>query len=143
MNILFKTTRNSGFSNDKTKKFFSFDVPLELNEKWMMGGTCLEVYNTVHNITLINSKLQIILTVQQLKEFGIDTELAPNKEQLYERSDDKCVEQINQLITNTYSGKKKLTGKKFNDIEKVIVNIPPFEIENDSIEITTRSLQIS
>ena len=35
------------FKMTKQKECFSFDVPLQLNEKWMMGVTKLEVYNTV------------------------------------------------------------------------------------------------
>ena len=47
---------------------FSFDVSLLLSEKWMMGVTSLEVYNTVYNITEKNNKLEIRLTKQQLEE---------------------------------------------------------------------------
>ena len=36
---------------NKQKESSSFDIPLELPEKWMIGGTSLEVYNTVYNIT--------------------------------------------------------------------------------------------
>ena len=44
----------------KQKESFSFDVPLQLIEKWMMGVTSLEVYNTVYNTTDSNNKLQIL-----------------------------------------------------------------------------------
>ena len=62
----------------KQKESFSFDVPLELPEKWMMGVTSLEVYNTVYNITEKNNKLESHLTKQQLEEHKVDTELVPN-----------------------------------------------------------------
>ena len=39
------------FKMTKQKESFSFDVPLELKEQWMMGVTNLEVYNTVYSIT--------------------------------------------------------------------------------------------
>ena len=39
------------FKMTKQKESFSFDVSLLLPEKWMMGVTSLEVYNTVYNIT--------------------------------------------------------------------------------------------
>ena len=66
------------FKMPKQKESFSFDVPLELPEKWMMGVTSLEVYNTVFNITEKNNKLDILKTKQQLEEHRVDTELVPN-----------------------------------------------------------------
>ena len=65
------------FKMTKQKESFSFDVSLLLPEKWMMGVTSLEVYNTVYNITEKNNKLQILLTKQQLEEHRVDTELVP------------------------------------------------------------------
>ena len=62
----------------KQKQSFSFDVPLELPEKWMMGVTSLEVYNTVYDITEKNNKLEILLTKQPLEKHRVDTELVPN-----------------------------------------------------------------
>ena len=67
------------FKMTKQKESFSFDVPLLLPEKWMMGVTSLEVYNTVYNITEKNIKLEILLTKQQLDEHRVDTELVPKK----------------------------------------------------------------
>ena len=71
------------FKMTKQKESFSFDVPLLLPEKWMMGVTSLEVYNTVYNITEKNNKLQIILNDQQLKELKLDSGLIPFVEDLY------------------------------------------------------------
>ena len=95
------------FKMTKQKESFSFDVPLLLPEKWMMGVTSLEVYTTVYNITEKKNKLEILLTKQQLEEHRIDTELVPNIHLLYETSDDKFIEKTNTLITNSYSKKKK------------------------------------
>ena len=50
------------FKMTKQKESFSLDVPLELREKWMIGVTSLEVYNTVDNITENNNKLEILVT---------------------------------------------------------------------------------
>ena len=61
------------FKMTKEKESFSFDVPLILNENWMMGVTSLEVYNTVYNITNSNNKLEFILNEQQLEGLDIDT----------------------------------------------------------------------
>ena len=66
------------FKTTKQKESFSFDVPLTLNEKWMMGVTSLEVYNTVYNITNSNNKLQIILNDRQLDALEFDTGVVPN-----------------------------------------------------------------
>ena len=75
----------------KRKESFSFDVPLHLNETWMMGVTSLEVFNTVYNVTEKNNKLDFLLTKQQLEEHRIDIELVPNLKNLYETSDDKFI----------------------------------------------------
>ena len=133
------------FKMTKQKESFSFDVPLILNEKWMMGVTSLEVYNTVYNITEKNNKLEILLTKQQLEEHRVDTEIVPKIKDLYETSDDKFIEKTNTLITNSYTKKKKkLTRKDFNQLKELIevfnypdqqIHIPDFEIEHDSFGI--------
>ena len=71
------------FKMTKEKESFSFDVPLQLNEKWMMGVTSLEVCNTVNNITNSNNKLEIVLNDQQLKERNLDSDLLVFVEDLY------------------------------------------------------------
>ena len=133
------------FKMNKQKESFSFDVSLLLPEKWMMGVTSLEVYNTVYNITEKNNKLEILLTKQQLEEHRVDTELVPKIKDLYETSDDKFIEKTNTLITNSYTKKKnKLTRKDFNQLKELIevfnypdqqIHIPDFEIEHDSFGI--------
>ena len=133
------------FIMTKQKESFSFDVSLLLPEKWMMGVTSLEVYNTVYNITEKNNKLEILLTEQQLEEHRVDTELVPKIKDLYETSDDKFIEKTNTLITNSYTKKKKkLTRKDFNQLKDLIevfnypdqqIHIPDFEIEHDSFGI--------
>ena len=62
----------------KQKDFFSFDVPLQLNEKWMLGVTSLEVYETVYNITEKKNKLQYLLKYEQLDALEFDTGVVPN-----------------------------------------------------------------
>ena len=52
---------------NKQKESFSFDVPLELPEQWMMGVTSLEVYNTVYNITEKNNKFKLLYTEKNVK----------------------------------------------------------------------------
>ena len=133
------------FKMTKQKESFSFDVPLELPEKWLMGVTSLEVYNTVYNITEKNNKLEILLTKQQLEEHKVDTELVPSIKNLNETSDDKFIEKINTLITNNFSKKKKkLTRNDYNQLKKLIavfnypneqIPIPDFENEHDSFGI--------
>ena len=132
------------FKMTKQKESFSFDVPLQLNEKWMMGVTSLEVYNTVCNITEKNNKLEVLLTKQQLEEHNVDTELVPIIESLCETSDSKFIEKTNNFITISYSKKKKLTRKDFNQLKELIevfncpkqqIHIPDFEIEHDSFGI--------
>ena len=68
---------------NKQKESFSFDIPLELPEKWMMGVTRLEVYNTVYNITEKNNKLKVLLKDEQLESLNVDTQSIENREYLY------------------------------------------------------------
>ena len=112
----------------------------------MMGVTSLEVYKTVYNTSPVNSKLGILLKEQQLKSYNIDTQLAMNVECLYKTSDKDFVEKANKFATDRYSKNKKLTGKDFDQLKKVveafnqqptnkdrqnsITNIAYFEIEN-------------
>ena len=75
------------FEMTKQKESFSFDVPLNLEEKWMMGVTSLEVYNSVYNITEKNNKLQILLKYKQLDALELDTGVVPKIKDLYESYD--------------------------------------------------------
>ena len=72
-NTLSKPQETLEFKMNKQKESFSFDIPLELPEQWMMGVTSLEVYNTVYNITEKNNKLKILLRKDQLDSLGLDT----------------------------------------------------------------------
>ena len=125
------------FKMNKQKKSFSFDVPLELPEKWMMGVTSLEVYNTVNNITNSNIKLEIVLNDQQLKEFNLDCELLVFVGDLYKSyfvkpyKYNEFIEKINKLITNSYSKKKKLTRVDFTYLTKIIES--PNQIYNERL----------
>ena len=74
-NTLSKPQETLDFKMNKQKESFSFDIPLELPEQWMMGVTSLEVYNTVYNISEKNNKLKILLRKDQLDVLGLDTEL--------------------------------------------------------------------
>ena len=113
------------FKLKKQKESFSFDIPLELPEKWMMGVTSLEVYNTVYNITEKNTKLKILLRKDQIDVLGLDTELIKKVEYLYETSDNKGIsniEKINKLIVDNYTNKKKrgLTQEDFDTLTEII-----------------------
>ena len=65
------------FKMNKQKESFSFDIPLELPEQWMMGVTSLEVYNTVYNITEKNNKIKLFETEEMLKQYKFATEFIP------------------------------------------------------------------
>ena len=117
------------FKMTKQKESFSFDVPLELPEKWMMGVTSLEVYNTAYNITNSNNKLEIVLNDQQLKELNLDSELLVFVEDLYKSyfvkpyKYSEIIEKVNKLITNSYSKKKKLNRVDFTYLTKIIESL--------------------
>ena len=106
------------FKMNKQKESFSFDIPLDLPEQWMMGVTSLEVYNTAYNITEKNNKFKILLKDEQLKSLNVDTQLVMNVEYLYKISD---VKKINTIMVDSYSKKKKLTRKDFDKLKKIII----------------------
>ena len=115
-----KPKKTLEFKMTKQKESFSFDVPLELPEKWMMGETRLEVYNTVYNITEKNNKLQILLKYEQLDALEFDTGVVPNIKKLYETynlENNKLyyefIEKANKFLTTSYKKKKKLRKKRF------------------------------
>ena len=87
-NTLSKPQETLEFKMNKQKESFSFDIPLELPEQWMMGVTSLEVYNTVYNITEKNNKFKLLYTEKMLKENDVDTQLVTNVEYLYTTSGD-------------------------------------------------------
>ena len=127
---------------NKQKESFSFDIPLELPEKWMMGVTSLEVYNTVYNITETNNKLKILLRKNQLDSLGLDTEIVKKVECLYKTSDNKGIsniEKINKLIVDNYVKKKKraLTKEDFITLTELInlVNLENTKNNRESLNI--------
>ena len=77
-----KPQETQEFKINEQKESLSFDVLLQLEEKWMMGVTSLEVCNTVCNISTCNNKLEFVLTDQPLKELGIEIQLTMNFETL-------------------------------------------------------------
>ena len=119
-NTLSKPQETLEFKMNKQKESFSFDIPLELPEKWMMGVTSLEVYNTVNNITEKNNKLKLIYTEQQLEEYKFATEFIPKMKNLYETSN---IEEIKKL-TNDVKFKKVVFPKNYyDDLNKIIDQI--------------------
>ena len=68
---------------NKQKGEFALDIPLVFEDSSLKGVTILQVYSTVYNISPKNNKLKIYLSVNQLKEFGVDLELATEIENVY------------------------------------------------------------
>ena len=148
-NTLSKPQETLEFKTNKQKESFSFNIPLELPDQWMMGVTSLEVYITVYNITEMNNKFKILLKDEQLKSLNVDTQLVMNVEYLYRISDMQStsgIEKINNFIVDSYSKNKKLIKKDFDQLKKIIIQnnqnikdktiiIPEFGIENDFVEI--------
>ena len=83
-NTLSKPPETPEFKMTKQKEYFSFDVPLEVPEKWMMGVLSLEVYNTVYNNTEKNIKFILPYTEQMLIKYEVDNEFVPKIKKLYE-----------------------------------------------------------
>ena len=70
-NTYSKPQKTLEFKMTKQKEFFSFDVPLNLEEKSMMGVTSLEVYNTVYNFTEKNNKYKIFSIMNNSMNFSL------------------------------------------------------------------------
>ena len=141
-NTLSKPQETLEFKMNKQKESFSFDIPLELSEQWMMGVTSLEVYNTVYNITEKNNKLKILLRKDQLDSIGLDTEIVKKVEYLYKTSDNKGIsniEKINKLIVDNYKKKNKrgLTKEDFDTLTELInlVNLENTKNNKGSLNI--------
>ena len=124
-NTLSKPQETLEFKMNKQKESFSFDVPLELPEQWMMGVTSLEVYNSVYNITNKNNSFQIQLTDEQLN--GIDTKLVMNIEYLHRTKQSNFVKTVYNLMDTSFKNKKKLLK---NDLDKIKYIINQHESEN-------------
>ena len=123
------------FKMNKQKESFSFDIPLELPEQWMMGVTSLEVYNTVYNITEKNNKIKLFKTDKKLKEYKVATELMSKIKKLYETSGNKGIpniEEIEKLINDDNFKKVTLSENYYDDLNKIIDQI------NQNIEDKTK-----
>ena len=124
------------FKMNKQKESFSFDVPLQLPEQWMMGVTSLEVYNSVYNITNKNNSFQIQLTDEQLN--GIDTKLVMNIEYLHRTKQSNFVKTVYNLMDTSFKNKKKLLK---NDLDKIKYIISQYKNEEWlNIDENTKSL---
>ena len=113
------------FKMNKQKESFSFDIPLELPEKWMMRVTCLEVYNTVYNITEKNNKIKFFETEKMLKEYKFATDFIPKIKNLYETSDKGIsdIEEIKKLINDVKIKKVVFPNNYYDDLNKIIDQI--------------------
>ena len=135
-NTLSKPQETLEFKMNKQKESFSFDVPLELPEQWMMGVTSLEVYNSVYNITNKNNSFQIQLTDEQLN--GIDTKLVMNIEYLHRTKQSNFVKTVYNLMDTSFKNKKKLLK---NDLDKIKYIISQYKNEEWlNIDENTKSL---
>ena len=132
-NTLSKPQETLEFKMNKQKESFSFDIPLDLPEQWMMGVTSLEVYNTIYNITEKNNKIKLFTTEQNLKEYKFATEFIPKIKNLYETSD---IEEIKKLINDVKYKKVVFPNNYYNDLNKIIIQI------NKNIEDKTNFLDL-
>ena len=138
-NTLSKPQETLEFKMNKQKESFSFDIPLDLPEQWMMGVTSLEVYNTVYNITEKNNKLKLFTTEQNLKEYKVATEFMSKIKKLYETSGNKGIsniEEIKKLINDVKFKKVVFPENYYNELEKIIGQI------NKNIEDKTNILDL-
>ena len=117
-NTLSKPQETLEFKMNKQKESFSFDIPQDLPEQWMMGVTSLEVYNTVYNITEKNNKL--FTTEQNLKEYKFATEFIPKIKNLYKTSN---IEEIKKLINDVKIKKVVFPENYYDDLNKIIDQI--------------------
>ena len=119
-NTLSKPQETLEFKMNKQKESFSFDIPLDLPEQWMMGVTSLEVINTIYNITEKNNKIKFFETEKMLKEYKFATELIPKIKHLYETSK---IEEIKKLINDVKFKKVVFPKNYYDDLNKIIDQI--------------------
>ena len=115
-----KPQKTLEFKMNEQKESFSFDIPLDLPEKWMMGVTSLEVYNTIYNITEKNNKIKFFKTEEMLKEYKFATEFIPKIKHLYETSD---IKEIKKLINDVKIKKVVFPNNYYDDLNKIIDQI--------------------
>ena len=128
------------FKMNKQKESFSFDIPLELPEQWMMGVTSLEVQNTVYNITEKNNEIQLFKTDKMLKEYKVATEFMSKIKKLYETSGNKGIsniEEIKKLINDDNFKEVTLSENYYDELERIIGQI------NKNIEDKTNILDLN
>ena len=65
----------------------AFEVPLILEQDWMMGVKSLEVKDSVYYKTPTNNKIKLPLKTQQLGKLEVDTQFVKSIEYLYKVSD--------------------------------------------------------
>ena len=119
-NTLSKPPETLEFKMNKQKESFSFDIPLDLPEKWMMGVTSLEVYNTIYNITEKNNKIKFFETEEMLKEYKFANEFIPKIKHLYETSK---IEEIKNLMNDVKFKKVIFPNNYYDDLNKIIDQI--------------------
>ena len=136
-NTLSKPQETLEFKMNKQKESFSFDIPLDLPEQWMMGVTSLEVYNTVYNITEKNNKIKLFKTDKMLKEYKVATEFMSKIKKLYETSGNKGIsniEEMKKLINDDNFKEVTLSQNYCDDLKKIINQI------NQNIEHKTNNI---
>ena len=133
-NTLSKPQETLEFKMNKQKESFSFDIPLDLPEQWMMGVTSLEVYNTIYNITEKNNKIKLFTTEQNLKEYKFAIEFISKIKNLYETSD---IEEIKKLINDVKFKMVIFPENYYDELEKIIDQI------NQNIKDKTNILDLN
>ena len=138
-NTLSKPQETSEFKMNKQKESFSFDIPLDLPEQWMMGVTSLEVYNTVDNITEKNNKIKFFETEEMLKEYKSATEFITKIKNLYETSNKGIsdIEEIKKLINDVKFEKVAFPNNYYDDLNRIIDQI------NQNIKDKTNILDLN
>ena len=123
---------------NKQKESFSFDIPLELPEQWMMGVTSLEVYNTVYNITENNNKIKLFKTDKMFKEYKVATEFMSKMKKLYETSGNKGISNVeeNKKLINDDNFKKVTLSENYYD--DLFINLFIIDQINQNIKDKTK-----
>ena len=135
------------FKMTKPKETFHFKPPIQIKGDWMIGLTDLEVYNSIFNITLENSRFELFRDTSN--KFGF-LELKDELEEIFnisnltnEHLDDeiigpRIIDEFNKLSTekkNTDGYKILLLGyskspiRDFESYLRIIVDLPEEDIQ--------------
>ena len=122
-NTISKSQETLEFQVNKQNEEFTFDIPLLVEDSWLMGVTNLQVYDTIYNITKSSNTLLISVTGEKSNE--VNYELVAKFEYLFSTNHFTDEQDYNEFVITLQGYKdesfqigKKLTLKDYNRMNR-------------------------